>query len=63
MDLRGIEPLPYPCHGYVIPFYYRPAILPRRTDEVSEKYSTLRDKKKSRPEVSRNGAAKRREWN
>ena len=24
VDLRGIEPLPYPCHGYVIPFYYRP---------------------------------------
>ena len=25
VDLRGIEPLPHPCHGCVIPFYYRPS--------------------------------------
>ena len=24
VDLRGIEPRPPPCHGGVIPFYYRP---------------------------------------
>ena len=24
VDLEGIEPSPHPCHGRVIPFYYRP---------------------------------------
>ncbi len=27
VDLRGIEPRPHPCHGRVIPFYYRPAAV------------------------------------
>ncbi|KKT82619.1 MAG: hypothetical protein UW81_C0038G0011, partial [Candidatus Giovannonibacteria bacterium GW2011_GWC2_44_9] len=26
LDLPGIGPGPHPCHGCVIPFYYRPVL-------------------------------------